>query len=188
MTPEERTKAIVAATISKETICQFGTPKDWAWLALYVTPAKMLDTVDVLRGIAEREGFWFHRIEMAYRLLKRIGAKKRGIKLALARLEQLERRYSKLMLPYFLKQKSVYSKGKFSKQDYRRLVLLELAKGTRECDLKGISSKCVVRIIADTGPVHIGQTNASKGRLLLMELQTKCLQLNTEAKHGTPKA
>lgn len=29
MSPEERTRALVAATISAETICSFGTPKDW---------------------------------------------------------------------------------------------------------------------------------------------------------------
>lgn len=177
MTPEERTQAIIGVTISKETICSFGKPKDWAWLALHFTPEH--HNLDVARASTMNiSGVWYTRVTDASKLLKAVGKKKRGIKQALARLEALERRYSKLMPRYFLHHKAVSAGGRFSKMHYRRMVLVELVKGTRSCDSRNLNSPYVKRIVADSGPLHIGRTNASVGYRKKVELERMCQKLN----------
>lgn len=183
MSPEERTRALVAVAISKETIYQFGTPKDWAWLALHITPFP-----DDPNRWMRQSGLWYSRVVTAYQLLTSAGAKKRGIKTARLRLEKLLRRYAKLLPRYYLKRVAVRSKGsRYPATNYTRNVLVELSPGTRVCDLRNINSPCVVRIVQDSGAVHVGKTDRSKGVVILKQLQERCARLNMEAKHGTSK-
>lgn len=187
MSPEERTCALVAATISKETICSFGTPKDWAWLAVHITVKEKENknrSRSLVFGHSQRSNQWLSRLIAAQNLLARVGKKKRGIKLALHRLERLERRYSPILPTYYLLGVSVLRPGSKFRSTYKRKVILELARGTRRGDLHNIKSACVQRIVADSGPVHEGKTIKSKGFVVFAELEQQCAHLNKEDRHG----